>query len=580
MDVMSLVLASIRVVGWTLLHSVWQGALLGLLYALLRQLLPRGEARYRFGMAILLVLALCPLLTLWRLLEAVPPITSTTAVMVTPAMNGITAASGATPWAWGADLDALLPWLVLAWSCGVLLLSLRAWRQWRGLKALVRMAGLVPEWQARAVAMTARFGLRRHVTVLCSKVIATPAVVGWVRPVILLPLAVVCNFPAAQIELILAHELAHLRRWDPLANLFQVVLETLCFYHPVVHWVSREVRNEREICCDELALSISGGSRREFVTALAELGELRERPASLLLAASGGVLLDRVQHMVLPERKAAPIRTPARFVAMLLGAALVALTLQIEWKQSHLQRNLASVATQLQSAWALRGLSLADVDIHWRPADLALRHAEALRPLDGASRMPDGADVGIVLPPVMLAAVPSSPLPSVRIADIALVRQAGPVVAAVKPDVSAGALAGQAPTPIHIRQPVYPNRALVGGIEGQVVIEFGLSAHGDVEDPRVVSGQPAGVFDQAAIDALRGWKYALPGAAATSRRYRQTIAFTLNAGGSGSANPGLRADRKIQPQSYCQVVTGTHICREPDTAGVRTSAAVDGMAGS
>ncbi|OOG47857.1 M56 family metallopeptidase [Rhodanobacter sp. C01] len=576
MDALQVMLASVRVVGWTLLHSVWQGALLGLLYALVRSLLPRGEARYRFGMGILLALAMCPLLTLWRLLEAVPSITSIPAVMVNSAMDGANVMHGTTRRAWGGSLDAVLPWLVLAWSCGVLLLSLRAWRQWRGLKALVRMAGLIPEWQARGVAMAARFGLRRHVTVLCSKVIGTPAVVGWVRPVILLPLAVVCNFPATQIELILAHELAHLRRWDPLANLFQVVLETLCFYHPVVHWVSREVRNEREICCDELALSISGGSRREFVTALAELGELRERHASLLLAASGGVLLDRVQHMVLPERKSAPIRTPARFVAMLLGVALVALTLQLEWKQSYLQRNLANAVTQFQSAWMSHDLSLAHVDSHWHPTDLALRHAEALRPLDGAQVMPDSTDIGIVLPPAMPTAVLPSRLPSLRIADLAPVQQARPVVAAAaEPDVSAG----QAPIPIRIRQPVYPNVALVGGIEGQVVIEFGLSADGDVEDPRVVSAQPAGVFDQAAIDALRAWKYALPGTAATSRRYRQAIAFTLNAGNPGSTNSGLRADRKIQPQPYCQVVTGTHICREPDAAGVRASSVVDRAVG-
>lgn len=161
---------------------------------------------------------------------------------------GYSAAAATTTWAWDADLDALLPWLVLAWSLGVLLLSLRAWRQWRGLKALVQMAALMPEWQGQVTTMAKRFGLRRRITVLCSKVIATPAVVGWVRPVILLPMAVVCNFPAAQIELILAHELAHLRRWDPFANLLQVVLETLCFYHPVVHWVSRDVHNEREIC--------------------------------------------------------------------------------------------------------------------------------------------------------------------------------------------------------------------------------------------------------------------------------------------------------------------------------------------
>lgn len=566
MDVLPVVLASVRVVGWVLLHFVWQGVLLGLLYVVARAVLPRGEARYRFGMAILVALALCPLLTLWRLLEALPQVIPADAGLVAPVATGYGAAAVATTWAWDADLDALLPWLVLTWSLGVLLLSLRAWRQWRGLKALVRMAGLIPEWQDQVVAMADRFGLRRRVTVLCSKVIAAPAVVGWMRPVILLPMAVVCNFPATQIELILAHELAHLRRWDPLGNLFQVVLETLCFYHPVVHWISRDVRNEREICCDELALSISGGSRHAFVTALAELGELRERHGSLLLAASGGVLLDRVQQMITPEREGALLRTPARFVAVLLGAALVALTLRLEWKQNHLQQSLTGAIAQLQSVWIPSILPLALADVPWHPADLALRHVEALRPIESAARVPDHTDPGVAVLPVESTGVMLPQVASLRVADLAPVRHDEPIVVVAEPAVPAASSRALAPTPIQIRQPVYPHAALVQGVEGQVVIEFGLSAGGGVRDPRVISAQPAGVFDQAAIDAMRAWKYALPETSATSQRYRQTLAFTLNTGRSGNVTSHSQADQKIRARASCQIVTGTHICREPDDA--------------
>jgi bla regulator protein BlaR1 len=565
MDVLPVVLASVRVVGWVLLHFVWQGVLLGLLYAVARAVLPRGEARYRSGMAVLVALALCPLLTLWRLLEAVPHVMPATAELVAPVATGYGTAAVTTTWAWDADLDALLPWLVLVWSLGVLLLSLRAWRQWRGLKTLVRMAGLIPEWQDHVAAMAERFGLRRRVTVLCSKVIAAPAVVGWMRPVVLLPMAVVCNFPATQIELILAHELAHLRRWDPLANLFQVVLETLCFYHPVVHWISRDVRNEREICCDELALSVNGGSRHAFVTALAELGELRERHGHLLLAASGGVLLDRVQQMITPEREGALLRTPARFVAVLVGAALVALTLRLEWKQNHLQQSLTGVIAQLQSVWIPWGLPLARADDMWHPADLALAHAEALRPIEGAARVAGSTDPGVAVSPVLSTGVMLPHVASLQVADLAPIRHDEPMVVMAEPAVPAASSRALAPTPIQIRQPVYPHAALVQGIEGQVVIEFGLSAGGGVQDPRVISAQPAGVFDQAAIDAIRAWKYALPEVAATSQRYRQTLAFTLNAGRSGNMTH-LQADQKIRARASCQVVTGTHICREPDEA--------------
>lgn len=567
MDALPVVLASVRVVGWTLLHFVWQGALLGLLYAVARAVLPRGEARYRFGMAILVALALCPLLTLWRLLETAWQATPAATALVIPLMKGYGTAVTATTWAWDADLDSLLPWLVLAWSLGVLLLSLRAWRQWRGLKTLVQMAALLPEWQSHVALMAERFGLRRRITVLCSKVIATPAVVGWVRPVILLPMAVVCNFPAAQVELILAHELAHLRRWDPFANLFQVVLETLCFYHPVVHWVSRDVRNEREICCDELALSVSGGSRHAFVTALAELGELRRQHASLLLAASGGVLLDRVQHIVLPqERNGESMRTPARFVAVLLGAALVALTLRLEWKQNHLQSSVTAAITQLQSMWTPSGLPLMHADVSWHPANLALVHVQVQRPVESVSGMGDDAD-SRGAPALVPAAMKLPQLAPLQVANLLPIPRAEQVAAAAMSVVPAAPSAGLAPTLIRARQPAYPQAAFVHGIEGQVVIEFGLSAAGDVLDPRVISAQPAGVFDQAAIDAIRTWKYALPEASATSQRYRQAVAFTRKAGGSGKT-----ASRR---QDDCQVVTGTHICRGFDEVVARIGQVVD-----
>ena len=583
MDALPLMLASAHLIGWALVHFVWQGVLLGLVYAAVRAVLPRGEARYRFGMAMLIALAVCPLLTVWRLLEAPAPVllTATETATRAAAIDGAAIGSGladgtwtGSTWAWDSGLDAILPWLVLAWSFGVLLLSLRAWRQWRGLKALVRMAEQAPMWQARVTGMAERFGLRRRVTVLCSKVIATPALVGWMRPVILLPMAVACSFPVAQVELILAHELAHLRRWDPLANLFQVVLETIYFYHPVVHWISRDVRNEREICSDELALSVSGGDRHEFVAALAELGELRERHGSLLLAASGGVLLDRVQHLVLPLKEPTRARAPARFVAVLLGAVLVSLTLRLEWKQAQLQRDLTDSIIQLQAMIAPSWLPLGQLRVAWYMPDLVLMRAElappltdtpAVLPMTSAAALARDATTTLVMP--RPAALMVSDLVPSR--GVSLARVAEPV----DPPASSAL-----PTPIRISQPIYPQNALALGIEGQVVVEFSLASDGSVRDLRVVSAQPANVFDQAAIKAMHGWKYALPTDVAAQRRYRQTLAFTLSAASRGGASSSAHVGDRVQARVGCQIATGTLICRSPgDTDSHATGAG--GLAG-
>jgi len=563
MDALPLLLASAHLIGWALVHFVWQGALLGLVYAAVRAVLPRGEARYRFGMGILIALALCPFLTVWRMLDAPPATALAAGGIITSAISDTASTMGAgtdSNWTWDGGLNAALPWLVLAWSLGVLLLSVRAWRQWRGLKALVRMAEQLPTWQVRVTDMAERFGLRRRVTVLCSKVIATPALVGWMRPVILLPMAVACSFPVAQVELILAHELAHLRRWDPLANLFQVVLETVHFYHPVVHWISRDVRNEREICSDELALSISGGDRHEFVAALAELGELRERHSSLLLAASGGVLLDRVQHMVVPVQEAARARTPARFVAVLLGAVLVSLTLRLEWKQAQLQRNLTDSLVQLQSMITPAWLPLAQLHVTWHLPDLAPTHAVLARPV--AEIPVEVATINPLAPGAThVATLPRSvpllisdllPLHGESIGHVAV-----PVAELATPEPLT-------PMPIQMRQPIYPQNALARGVEGQVVVEFGVAIDGSVQDLHVVSAQPADVFDQAAIQAMRGWRFASPSDASAPRRYRQTLVFTLNAASKAAAtSASTHAGDDVQARVGCRVATGTLICRSP-----------------
>jgi TonB family protein len=578
MDALPLILASAHLIGWALVHFVWQGVLLGLVYAAVRAVLPRGEARYRFGMAMLVALALCPLLTVWRMLDAPSSVVMTASEMVTSAATSVSAATGSqwtgTTWTWDSGLDAALPWLVLAWSFGVLLLSLRAWRQWRGLKALVRMAEQLPMWQARVNDMAERFGLHRRVTVLCSKVIATPALVGWMRPVILLPMAVACSFPVAQVELILAHELAHLRRWDPLANLFQVALETVYFYHPVVHWISRDVRNEREICSDELALSISGGDRHEFVAALAELGELRERHGSLLLAASGGVLLDRVQHMVVPVQEAARARTPARFVAVLLGAVLVSLTLRLEWKQAQLQRNLTDSIMQLQSMIAPPWLPLAQLHVAWHLPDLAPTHTVVARPLTDTP--PQVATPSLPASPMATTAATLPHPAPLLVSDllpthgVSVAPVAEPIAEPITP---AATSVLPMPMPIRMPQPIYPQNALARGVEGQVVVEFGLAIDGSVRDLHVINAQPADVFDQAAIQAMRSWKYASPSDELMQRRYRQTLVFTLHAGTQGGTLSSTQSGDAVQARVGCRVATGTLICRLPgDTDSHATGA--------
>lgn len=550
MGVAPQMLAVARLIGWMIVHSLWQGTLLGLVYAGCRSVVRRGEPRYRFGLAAMGGLMLMQAITLWMLWPAggSPGGGETLAhVAAMPAPMGGSAMSAPS---WIDGIDAILPWITLAWSSGVMLLASRAGVQWLDLRRLVRSAQAAPSWQDRLDRIAARFGLSGRVGVLCSGAVCSPVLIGVVRPVILLPVAVMCRMPVAQVELILAHELAHVRRLDPLVNLLQLAIETLYFHHPVVRWISREVRNEREICCDSMALARHPGSRREYIEALATLGELfRKKP--MILASNGGLLLERVQLIASPLQAGAGRGSPARLLALGLGLLLAVGAVSHHW-------SLAPLAAAWSPDSSPRVTFVSASLAHratWSWADLVPHRASAA--------YPDAIPGGGPLPGIPLDPDRDQRLQDLRPSPVAFVppdtaSHIAPSV--VGPFIKAHAAIGTAaPTPVQVRQPVYPRQALEAGIEGEVVIEFGLRRNGTVRDMRVVRSEPEGVFDQAAMAALRDWRYAGPMAAGA--HYRQTIGFTLHGptagqGGRDQARAGLP----------CAVVTGTHICRFPEGA--------------
>jgi hypothetical protein len=135
------------------------------------------------------------------------------------------------------------------------------------------------------------------VTLLKSALVEVPTVLGWLQPVILLPAAALTGLNPDQLKAILAHELAHIRRWDYLANIAQTVVEILGFYHPAVWWVSSRIRIERENCCDDLAVQVCGNSL-QYAKALTSMEEIRHNRTDLAMAASGGSLMARIARLL------------------------------------------------------------------------------------------------------------------------------------------------------------------------------------------------------------------------------------------------------------------------------------------
>lgn len=536
----------VSVAGWCLLHFVWQATLVGVFYALARMLLPRGNPRYLAALLALLGLAVVPVVTAWHEWHAVwgPADLSGMMVAGASAPAAVAATTVIAP-TWQAMLEAVLPWLVLAWAIGVGVLGVRVFRQWRGLRAMLRAAEHLPVWQARARAFAERMGLRRMVPILGSVRIATPTLIGWIRPAVVLPLAVLARMPAAQVDLVLAHELAHLKRLDHLVNLFQVVLETLFFYHPVVHWISRDARNERELCCDALALRATGGERRDFVAALASLEEFRAGHVYLVLAASGGVLVERAWFIAGAASRDSRRRPRGHAVVAIAIAVVLALGFLSWGKVASRQgvtspepANNASVAREVR-----QGLT---------PAATLLPTSERVRP------RPRPVSHALVRSQPAIATVPAVPVRIAAFGEPSLTLQAlqsHPSLLAIAFALPGRSVAdtGRAavsapPRPLHTVRPVYPAAALLAGTQGRVVIEFALDAAGVPHGLEVIGS--GGPFDLAALQALGRWRFSPP--AVAGQRYRQVFTFRLDDSGARSGASAAQA---------CLVRTGTHICR-------------------
>ncbi len=323
-----------QVLGWALLHFLWQGALVALLYASLRVILQRRTANVRYAVACgaLVLMLASPIATALIIKRSfpqpqplaqsqdVPASWKTDEALAGQAINAQavepvtwTAATPAPAQAAATDeglalrqrLAKALPWLVSIWLAGVLFLSLRVLGGWVMAQRLKnwKTVPATEMWQRSVEQLSQRLKVSRTVR-LCESIVAeVPTVIGWLRPVILVPVSAFVGLSPQQIEALLAHELAHIRRHDYLINLLQTAIETLLFYHPAVWWVSRQIRIEREHCCDDLAVAACGNVLT-YARALAELEELRGKSAALpqlAVAADGGgrgSLLKRIQRLI------------------------------------------------------------------------------------------------------------------------------------------------------------------------------------------------------------------------------------------------------------------------------------------
>ncbi|HEV3118410.1 MAG TPA: M56 family metallopeptidase, partial [Gemmataceae bacterium] len=306
--------------GWTLLYFLWQGILMAALYALARALAGgriSARGRYAIACASLLAMTAAPAVTYWWLGNSgqAARIGDFTAWGARQLIPGVAYSPVTDPW------QQAMPWIVMAWFAGAAACSFRLLMGCISATTLRRSRGapVLTEWQQTLDRLIERMHVSQSVRLLATDRVDSPSVVGWLRPVILAPVGVLCGLAPEQVEAVLAHELAHVRRHDYLVNVLQGIAESLLFYHPAVWWISNQIRAEREHCCDDLAVAASGDVL-VYARALAELEAMRPAHFKAALSANDGSLLRRIRRLTNPV---AAHRVAGWGAAWSLGALLL-----------------------------------------------------------------------------------------------------------------------------------------------------------------------------------------------------------------------------------------------------------------
>ena len=297
--------------GWTLIHFCWQAAAIALLYRLVDLTLgkARSNIRYVAALATLLGMLAVAMVTLGYeemrgqqgRTERDPAAVggSTMIAAASAAVHLLPRVNYGRGVAWPGESAGLLeaakegirpamPWLDAMWLVGVLLLSARTVGGWWVIQRLQR-ASLVrvpPDVRYSFARLSLRLGIWWSIDLRISERISSPLAMGVMRSLVLLPASALTSLSPAQLEVVLAHELAHIRRADYLWNMVQTMIETLFFFHPAVWSVSGNLRQQRELCCDDVALECCADPL-VYATALLCLEEQRGLRPHLAMALDG-----------------------------------------------------------------------------------------------------------------------------------------------------------------------------------------------------------------------------------------------------------------------------------------------------
>jgi len=300
--------------GWWVLHFTWQGTLIAVVVSMIFFALKKANARLRYCIGCFGLILMIILPTLTVILENPQPVFNTgssrladTEIKINDVhdQNILTSRQyrmkAATVPFWVSAMnqfESRISLITLIWVCGVVAFSFFRVSGYIRLHFIIRSIKKPIEavWEKRIQVWIRRMSINKKIKILQSTRISAPAVCGWLKPVLLIPVSFLTGMDQKSIESIIIHELAHIRRYDYLINIFQVMIEIVGFYHPAVWWLSNRIRKERENCCDDWAVHMLG-DRLVYVKSLVRLAESRRGPHPVM-AANGSELSQRIMRIL------------------------------------------------------------------------------------------------------------------------------------------------------------------------------------------------------------------------------------------------------------------------------------------
>jgi bla regulator protein blaR1 len=552
---------SIRILGLTLLHFLWQGALIGLAAVFMLRAGARRTAheRYLICLAALLACAVVPCVTAVLLANI-------SAVSMIPRPNIFSLLPLGRPsvpvnevyTSYSLDLPSAA---VVVWVLGLLVVgSCYAWQLYavHRIRLCASPFGIPRELALAARRLLARWLPEMSVRVMLSDRITAPIVIGVWRPLILFPAATLARMRVADFELILLHEIGHIVRRDAWVNSLQVCLEIVFFYHPVLHWLSRRARFERECACDDFAVAASGSAYQyaQALTALALSGGRVPRGA---LGAAGADLLPRLRYLAREHTHEDPSRNSLPFAllaGLLCGVAAVGSlsrwedTTHVIFARPAFVTNERPLSERVQLLQAGAPSSAATIQPDAQSIERPAATAPGLEQrADVVPQLSPVAEIDLTAPvvedestqprPPAMPAFATELLPDSSFLDAMTNVSAPPELSLAEP----GLVATFSPLPD------YPPRARLNGTEGTVSVLMRVAPDGRPAGLQILRAEPLGVFEGAVRRALMRWRFEVPptrsSAAGLTAVYE--LRFSL-AGISSTEAPG------------CATPTASNIC--------------------